>query len=56
MSRTFRRDESGRKPRDMRRAKRREKNNSHWKTEPREHEYATHKHNYTYKYDYDIDN
>lgn len=30
MSRTFRKDESGRRPEDTRRAKKREKSNSHW--------------------------
>lgn len=58
MSRTFRRDESGHKPRDARRAKRREKSNSHWKTETNDYEYtaSTPKFNRTYKYDYDVDN
>jgi hypothetical protein len=30
MSRTFRKDDSGRRPEDTRRNKRREKSNSHW--------------------------
>jgi hypothetical protein len=57
MSRTFRRDEFGKKAFDSRRAKKREKNNSHWShledvSTPKEERYKSNR-NYN---DYDVDN
>jgi hypothetical protein len=59
MSRTFRRDESGRKAQDTRRAKKREKSNSHWSLEAAHaEEYRKNKNNKNYRHfelDTDLD-
>lgn len=55
MSRTFRRDESGRKSQDTRRAKKREKSNSHWSMpESLDDSYRKNKSNKNYR-DFELD-
>lgn len=53
MSRTFRRDESGRKSQDTRRAKKREKSNSHWLM-PESESYGKNKNDKNYRH-FDLD-
>jgi hypothetical protein len=55
MSRTFRKDDSGRRPEDTRRAKKREKSNLHWLVpESNEDSYRKNKNNKNYR-DYGLD-
>jgi hypothetical protein len=55
MSRTFRKDESGRRPEDIRRAKKREKSNSHWSMpDSYGEDYRKNKSNKNYR-DFEID-
>lgn len=58
MSRTFRRDEYGKRPFDSRRAKKREKSNLHWialETERSSKDFKP-KSNRNYNDDFDLDN
>mgnify|MGYP001186248060 CR=1 FL=1 len=58
MSRTFRRDESGRKAQDSRRAKKREKNDFHWSAfeKERDNKDSKSKSNRNYNDNFELDN